>query len=100
MPATKPYEAPAPKVIEVYEAPNPPINYERLHAAAIEEINRLNEVVDEYQREAKVIGIVTSALGFIVVDDKGRIFERVNDPAPRGPGPQGKMWVRIPGPVG
>lgn len=91
------YEAPQ-EVEKPYEAPQPPVNFERLHGAAVEEIHRLQTVLETYQGDAKVVGIVPSQLGFIALDDRGRLFERVNDPSPRGPGPQGKMWVRIDGP--
>ena len=98
MPATKPaYEVPDQKV-EVYEAPKPAVNFERLHGAALEEIKRLNDLLAVYQGYAKIVNIVSGPLGVIALDDRGRIFERMNSNEPRGPGPVPKIWVQIQGP--
>jgi hypothetical protein len=94
----KDYLAPEPVMLKEYEAPREPINYERLHAKAVARIDELEAELATYQGEAKLVSLAVSPIGFLVLDDRGMLFELVNDPTPRGPGPQAKMWVHRPGP--
>ena len=88
-------DEPAPKP---HELPAPPVNYQVKYQAAVTYIAQLETELDELKGEAKLISLVSSPIGFLALDDKGQVYEYVNDPTPRGPGPAGKMWVHRPGP--
>ncbi len=83
---------------KAYEAPPAPVNYEVLHAHAVARIEELEAELAVLKGEAKLVALATSPIGFMVLDDKGQLYELVNDPSPRGPGPQQKMWVHRQGP--
>lgn len=89
------YELPVPKMIE---APMEEVNYPHLHAAALEEIDRLNAELEGFRKKPKTVSLISGPLGTVCLDDAGQMFERMNDNQPRGPGPVAKVWVRIAGP--
>ena len=62
------------------------------------EVERLEGELAEVNSETKIVSVASTPIGFMCVDNKGQLYERVNDPTPRGPGPQGKMWVHVSGP--
>ena len=96
--AKKDFELPDEPAPKPHELPPAPINYQAKYQAAVAYIAQLETELDELKGEAKLVSLVSSPIGFLALDDHGQVFELVNDPQPRGPGPQGKMWVHRPGP--
>ena len=96
--APKNYLAPEPVMVKEYEAPKSPVNYERLHANAIVRIDELEAELAALKGEAKLVALANSPIGFMVLDDRGQLYELVKDPTPRSIGPQQKMWVHRQGP--
>jgi len=96
--ARKDFELPDEPEPKPHELPPIPVNYQVKYQAAIQYIAQLETELEDLKGEAKLVSLVSSPIGFLALDDHGQMFEYVNDPQPRGPGPQGKMWVHRPGP--
>lgn len=47
----------------------------------------------------KVVSIVATALSLVALDSDGGLWERVVNPGITQPGMQGKIWVRMHGPL-